>query len=137
MMRSSGVLVAILAAFLFALTDTTMRSALRFNTPIMVSLLTEAIQWVIYTVVLLATGGFSAVNLPGLLWFILAGLLSPALFLTFFLLGIQRMGVARSSPLKGSAPKAFRVSGGKFHLGGGWQVADVKDHIIWHVPTVA
>ena len=103
-MLSSGVLVAILTSILFALADATIRSALRFTTPIMASLLVVAIQWVIYTGIILATGEFSALNLPGLLWFILAGLLNPLLFLTFFLLGIQRIGVARSAPIKSSAP---------------------------------
>lgn len=103
-MLSSGVFVAILASLLFALADTTIRSALRFTTPITASFLTVAMQWVIYTALNGATGGFSDLNLPGLLWFILAGLLNPVLFLTFFLLGMQRIGVSRSSTLKGSAP---------------------------------
>jgi drug/metabolite transporter (DMT)-like permease len=103
-MLSSGVFVAILAALLFALADTTIRSALRFTTPTMASFLVVAVQWVIYTGLILAKVEVSALNLQGLLWFILAGLLNPVLFLTFFLIGIQRIGVARSAPIKGSAP---------------------------------
>ena len=30
--------------------------------------------------------------------------MNPVLFLTFYLLGIQRIGVARSAPIKGSGP---------------------------------
>ncbi|MFQ5694139.1 MAG: EamA family transporter, partial [Nitrospinota bacterium] len=95
---------AVLTAFVFALSDISLRNALRFASPVAASLVTVAIQWLIYTAILLATGMFSTLHLTGLLWFALAGIVNPILFLTFYLLAIQRIGVARSSPIKGSAP---------------------------------
>lgn len=99
-----AILATLGAAFFFALADVFLRSALRFTTPVMASIATVAVQWLSYTALILATGRFSSLNAPGLLWFAVAGLLNPVLFLVFYLLGIQRIGVARSSPLKGSSP---------------------------------
>ncbi|MBI2882271.1 MAG: EamA family transporter [Candidatus Tectomicrobia bacterium] len=99
-----AVLVAVGSAFLFALAEISHRNGLRFASPAMSSILTVGVQWLIYTVAVLAFADPSAFTLSGSLWFLAAGLMNPCLFLTFFLLGIQRIGVARSSPIKGSAP---------------------------------
>lgn len=99
-----AVLVAVGSAFLFALAEISHRNGLRFASPAMSSILTVGVQWLIYTVAVLTLGDPSAFTLSGSLWFLAAGLMNPCLFLTFFLLGIQRIGVARSSPIKGSAP---------------------------------
>ncbi|MDP6619769.1 MAG: DMT family transporter [Nitrospinota bacterium] len=72
--------------------------------PAHVGLLSTAVPWAIYTALILTAGKFSDLNLPGLLWFALAGFASPFLFLTFYSLGIQRIGVARSDALKGAGP---------------------------------
>lgn len=99
-----AILATVGAAAFFALADIFLRNALRFTTPVMASIATVAVQWLSYTALILATGRFSSLNASGLLWFAVAGLLNPVLFLVFYLLGIQRIGVARSSPLKGSSP---------------------------------
>ncbi len=104
MTPASVVGMAVGAAFFFALAEIAMRSALRFATPIMTAFLTIVVQWIVYTGLILATGEFSALNPSGLLWFSIAGVLNPFLFLTLYLFGIQQIGVARSAPVKGSAP---------------------------------
>ena len=104
MTPASVVGMAVGAAFFFALAEIAMRSALRFATPIMTAFLTVVVQWIVYTGLILATGEFSALNPSGLLWFSIAGVLNPFLFLTLYLFGVQKIGVTRSAPVKGSAP---------------------------------
>ena len=47
---------------------------------------------------------FSGLTGVGFVWFFLTGILTPGLFLIFFMIGIQRIGVARSASIKGSGP---------------------------------
>ncbi len=113
MTPSPAVFAALIAALFFALSDVCLRNALRFTTPISACIAMMAVEWVGFTALALAGGLFSAFTLTGLLWFALAGFLNPVLFLAFYLLGIQRIGIARSAPLKGSSPifaTAFAVA---------------------------
>ena len=104
MTPTPAILAALIAALFYALSDICLRNALRFATPISACIATAAVEWVGFTALALAGGLFSALTLTGFLWFALAGFLNPVLFLTFYLLGIQRIGVARSAPIKGSGP---------------------------------
>lgn len=45
-------------------------------------------------------------------------------------------GIVLDEPLKGSALKAFRVSGGAFLPDSGWKITGLKDHVLWHLPTI-
>ncbi len=97
-------MAALGAALFFALADICIRKALPFTTLITASLVTVAVQWLIYTAVILAAGTFSRLNSAGAIWFAVTGVLNPVLFLVFYLLGFQRIGIARSAPLKGASP---------------------------------
>lgn len=99
-----AVIASVLTALLAAVGEVVMRIALRSATPLGISFFVVAIQWVLYTVFLLGTGGFSEVVSTGVMWFLLTGLLNPFLYLVFYLLGARLIGVSRSSPLKGVAP---------------------------------
>jgi drug/metabolite transporter (DMT)-like permease len=104
MTPADAVLIALVSAFTFAVAEIAIRNALRFATIITISILTLAVQFLIYTVLLLVTGEFSELNTPGLIWFLVAGFMNPLVFMAFYLIGMQRIGVARSAPIKGSAP---------------------------------
>ncbi|HJM43232.1 MAG: DMT family transporter [Nitrospinota bacterium] len=113
MTPTPAILAALIAALFYALSDVCLRNALRFATPISACIAMAAVECAGFTALAVAGGLFSALTLTGLLWFVLAGFLNPVLFLTFYLLGIQRIGVARSAPIKGSGPifaTAFAVA---------------------------
>ena len=99
-----AIVVALVSALFFALTDICLRKGLQHSTPDMGALLSVAAQWVVYTIIIGAAGGFSGLTGVGFGWFFLTGILTPGLFLIFFMIGIQRIGVARSAPLKSSGP---------------------------------
>ncbi len=99
-----AIIASVLTALLAAVGEVVMRIALRSATPLAISFFVLAIQWFLYTVFLLGTGGFSEVVSIGAVWFLLTGLLNPFLYLVFYLLGARLIGVSRASPLKGVAP---------------------------------
>lgn len=100
----SATLVALAVAVLYALADTSVRRALSVTSPITSAQILIAVQWLLYSVLLLGADEFPKIETIGLLCFIGAGLLTPVLFVTFFFIGIQRVGVSRASTLKASAP---------------------------------
>lgn len=104
MTPDSVVLVAIASAFCFAVAEMFTRNALRFSTPISASILSIAGQFILLTILLALTGKFPSLHGEGVLWFLLAGFMNPFLFVAFYFVGIQRIGVARSAPIKGTAP---------------------------------
>ena len=99
-----AVWVALLGALLYAVSDTTMRTALRTATPMAGSLMIASIQWVLYTILVFTTGALSSINAAGLAWFAVAGILTPGLFMAFFYIGVQRIGAARAATIKSAAP---------------------------------
>ena len=99
-----SVWVALSAALLYAVSNTTARSALRTASPITASLMLIWIQWILFGLLLVPAGGFSNINVAGLLLFCAAGLTSPLLFMVFFFTGIQRIGAARAATIKAAAP---------------------------------
>lgn len=104
MTLDSVVLVAIVSAFCFAVAEMFTRNALRFSTPITASILSIAGQFILLTILIALTGKFSSLHWEGVLWFLLAGFMNPFLFVAFYFVGIQRIGIARSAPIKGTAP---------------------------------
>ena len=122
MIPASAVLAVLGAALFFAVADICVKKALPFTTLITASLVTVAVQWLLYTAVILAAGTFSQMNSAGVIWFAVTGVLNPVLFLVFYLIGFQRIGVARSAPLKGISPVfavvcAFLVLGERLEVG--------------------
>ena len=99
-----SVWVALSSALLHAVANTTARSALRTASPITASLMLVWIQWILFSLLLVPAGGFSNINVVGLLLFCAAGLLTPLLFIVFFFTGIQRIGAARATTIKSAAP---------------------------------
>ena len=61
-----AVWVALLGALLYAVADTTMRTAVRTATPMAGSLLIAIIRWVLYSILVFTTGALSSINAPGL-----------------------------------------------------------------------
>lgn len=104
MTPAHAIFVAIMSALSFAVAEITVRNALRYGAPIITCILTLVVQCIILTVFILITGQFSEINAEGVRWFLLAGVLNPFLFISFYFLGIQRIGVTRAAPIKGSAP---------------------------------
>ena len=104
MTSSYAIAVAIGAALTFAVTEVSLRNSLRFASLVTVSILTLLIQCLILSVLIILTGRFSEMTAAGAGWFLLAGLGNPVLHMVFYFLGIQRIGIARSAPLKGSGP---------------------------------
>ena len=122
MIPASAVLAVLGAALFFAVADICVKKALPFTTLITASLVTVAVQWLLYTAVILAAGTFSQMNPAGVIWFAVTGVLNPVLFLVFYLIGFQRIGVARSAPLKGISPVfavvcAYLVLGERLEVG--------------------
>lgn len=99
-----AILAACSAAFFFAIADIFLKKALQFASPTMSSIVTAGTQWCIFTVICLSLGTFKGLSSPALPWFIVAGLLNPVFFLFFYMIGIHRIGVARSAPLKSCSP---------------------------------
>jgi drug/metabolite transporter (DMT)-like permease len=101
---ASAILIAMGASLAFAVADIFIIKGLQFTAVMMTSLVTVAVQWLIFTAVLLAAGMFSGLTASGVMWFGFAGFLSPVLFVGFYFLGFKRVGVARSASIKGSSP---------------------------------
>ena len=99
-----SVWIALSAALLHAVANTTVRSGLRTASPITASLVLVWIQWIVFGLLLVPAGGFGRIDGVGLLLFCAAGLTSPLLFMIFFFIGIQRIGAARATTIKSAAP---------------------------------
>jgi len=104
MTSAYAITVAIGAALTFAVTEISLRNSLRFASLVTVSILTLLIQFLILSALIVMTGRFSEMTAAGAGWFLLAGLGNPVLHMVFYFLGIQRIGIVRSAPLKGSGP---------------------------------
>jgi drug/metabolite transporter (DMT)-like permease len=100
----TAALVAVAVAILYALADTSVKKALSLTSPITAAQILIAVQWLLYSALLLRADPFPEIHGYGLMLFFGAGLLTPVLFVTFFFVGIERVGVSRASTLKASAP---------------------------------
>ena len=121
MTSSYAIAVAIGAALAFAVTEVSLRNSLRFASLVTVSILTLLIQCLILSALIVMTGRFSEMTAAGAGWFLLAGLGNPVFHMVFYFLGIQRIGIVRAAPLKGSGPIfsvifAFRFLGERLIL---------------------
>lgn len=104
MTPSFAIAVAVGTALTFAITEISLRNSLQSASLVTVSMLVLLVQSLVLTGFILFTGKFSEMRFPGIMWFALAGLGNPIFHMVFYFLGIQRIGIARSAPLKGSAP---------------------------------
>lgn len=95
---------ALLNALFYAVADVSLRSALRFASPATCMAGMRLSQFLFYAVLVLATQGVPAPPAAGVAWFLVAGLVNPALFNMLYIIGMNRIGVARASPIKGASP---------------------------------
>ena len=99
-----AILAAFSASLFFAVADVILKKALQHASPTMAAIVTAGTQWCIFTVICFSLGAFTNLSGSALPWLIAAGVLNPVLFLFFYMLGIHRIGVARSAPLKSCSP---------------------------------
>ncbi len=99
-----AILAALSASLFFAIADVILKKALQHTSPTMATIVTAGTQWCIFTVICFSLGTFTNLSSSALPWLIAAGVLNPVLFLFFYMLGIHRIGVARSAPLKSCSP---------------------------------
>ncbi len=104
MISSHAILAALSAAFFFSLADISLKKSLQYSSPTIAINVIAWIEWVLFTVICLVSGAFSHISNPTFPWFFLTGFMNPVLFLFFYMLGIRRIGVVRSAPLKSCSP---------------------------------
>ena len=104
MTSSYAILWALSAGFFFALGDFSLKMALQYSSPTVAINVMVWVQWVIFTVICWVSGTFSNFSNPAFPWFLVTGFMNPVLFLFLYTLGIQRIGLVRSAPLKGFTP---------------------------------
>ncbi len=99
-----AILAALSAGFFFALGDFSLKKALEYSPPTVAINVMVWVQWVIFTIICWMSGTFSHLSNPAFPWFLLTGFLNPVMFLFLYTLGIRRIGLVRSAPLKGFTP---------------------------------
>ena len=104
MTSSYAILWALSAGFFFALGDFSLKMALQYSSPTVAINVMVWVQWVIFTVICWVSGTFSNFSNPAYPWFLVTGFMNPVLFLFLYTLGIRRVGLVRSAPLKGFTP---------------------------------
>jgi drug/metabolite transporter (DMT)-like permease len=122
----AAALFALATAVFFALADLGMRYGLQHTNPFVGSMMWPFVAVITLLAVILPLGVAFPPYGEHYLWLAVAGTFSPGLFTIFFMLGIQRIGVARAAPIKGSAPLfaailAVLILGERpewYHLGG-------------------
>jgi drug/metabolite transporter (DMT)-like permease len=116
MVYPSAEILALLTALGFAVSDVLMGEGIRTSTPytgavalsfMITACFGLALPWVSISV---------ALNLPGVLWFLLVGISQVGLGMFFFYLSMRRVGVARAAVISASAP-AFSVGLAVLFLG--------------------
>lgn len=103
-MPLSPELLAIGAALAYAAADTLARTALHHSAPLPATLFLLLAQALFLGVLAVLDGTLPPFAWKGLMWFLIGGLFNPGLFLLFFLIGMERLGVSRAAPLKGTSP---------------------------------
>ncbi len=100
---------ALATSFLFAIFSHLMREGLRDSSPRMAILVTALIVPVILGLWTSLVPPRGLINLPGVLWLILAGITAPGFGRTFLVLSLYHLGVARSAPITYSYPFGVAV----------------------------
>ncbi|MFQ5693671.1 MAG: DMT family transporter [Nitrospinota bacterium] len=138
--------VSILAAVTMSGMSTLNRQGLRTGTPYMAAVLINAMVLVLYLALSTALG-VSWAELPraGVLWFLAAGIASPALSMTVYYISLSRFGVGRSAPISmgsnpvfavllailflGERPSGFLYAGTALIVGGIWVISRPKGQL--------
>ena len=97
-------LLALISAFAFAVAAILQKRGLMSASPLTAGLVSVTITAGFIWVLAVATGPLSLLLTWKILPFLVAGLFAPGLARMFLFLGVDRIGVARSAPLAGTAP---------------------------------
>ncbi|MBI3089647.1 MAG: DMT family transporter [Candidatus Tectomicrobia bacterium] len=100
----SAEVFALLNALFYSVADVSLRGALRFASPATCMAGMRLSQFLFYAVLVLVIQGVPSPPAAGVAWFVVAGLVSPALFNMLYIIGMNRIGIARASPIKGASP---------------------------------
>jgi len=96
--------LAVVVAFIFAVGDITGRLAVRHSTPYTGALLGTFAGLVLFALIALGSGSWEAVNLTGILWFVVAGVFYPGFGYIAIFKAFERVGVARTAAVLGMSP---------------------------------
>ena len=108
--------LAVLTTTGFATGDVVARLALRHVSPFMGAFMTSVIGFLLFGSILWSVGPGVPVNLTGIGWFLLAGLIQPAFGFIVLMKAFERVGVARTAAIMGTSP-LFGVSIAVLFLG--------------------
>lgn len=96
--------LAVVVAFIFAVGDIAGRLAVRHSTPYTGALLGTFAGLVLFALIALGSGSWEAVNLTGILWFVVAGVFYPGFGYIAIFKAFERVGVARTAAVLGMSP---------------------------------
>ncbi|MFQ5914761.1 MAG: DMT family transporter [Nitrospinota bacterium] len=138
--------IAIVAALIMSTMSILNRWGLSTGTPYMAAVVINVVVLILYTALCTALG-VSWQDLPraGVLWFLVAGVSSPALSMMAYYIALSRFGVARAGPIAmgsnplfgvllaivflGERPHWSLYVGTLFIVGGVWVISRPKGHL--------
>ena len=112
------------AALCFSIAHVLIRRGLVGSNALTCSLISLATTATIFWLLVLVLIPLSALRTPAIGYFIAAGIFAPAIGQTLGYIGIERIGVARSTPIVNSAP-IFSSSFAVLFLGEVWSVQNI------------
>lgn len=95
---------ALLVALFFAARNILVRSSQEYTTPLVSTFIISLVTGVFLLPFTLYEWSGSLINWTGVFWFFLGGVTAPGLALLLYFVSIQRIGVARSSPIASIQP---------------------------------
>ncbi|MFQ5914656.1 MAG: DMT family transporter [Nitrospinota bacterium] len=97
-------ILAVIAAIAMAAGDVFGRFAIRHAPPFMGGFMSAVVGLVVFGAIWLAIPSQVPVNLPGVYWFLLAGIVHPSFGFIVVLKSFQRIGVTRTAAIVGTSP---------------------------------
>lgn len=101
--------LAVMTAIGIASGDVVARLALRHASPFMGAFMTASVGLILFGGVLSVVGPKASINMAGIGWFLLAGLVQPAFGFITLMKAFESIGVARTAAIMGTSP-LFGVS---------------------------
>ena len=95
---------AILVSLIFAIRNIIVRAGQRYATPLISTFAVTLITSVFLVPLTLYEWSGSLINWTGIFWFVMAGVTAPGLALLLYFASVQRIGVARASPIASIQP---------------------------------
>lgn len=103
-MLTGAPLLALLAALGFGTASVLLKRGLQHATPLTAALVSVIVTAGFIWLIAAVTAPLASLLTPGILPFLLAGLIAPGLARLVMFVGIHRIGVGRAAPLVGTAP---------------------------------